>query len=491
MGANLAIGTPLPWPTALPLVAILRGIQPDEAVAHARVLLDAGFDCIEVPTNSPDWPRSIAAIVALAGTRALVGAGTVLTSADLDRLQAAGGRLAVSPHVDPALIADSVRRGLISLPGAMTPSEVFAAWRAGAHAVKLFPATTLGVGHVKAMAAVLPAQVSLLAVGGINVAQPRRVAPCRMRRRRAGQRSLPAGPGAGRHGATRRGLCRRMARSGSFHRRRLTPQSARPDLLSSSTNAMDDAALIGLDWGSSRLRAYLLRADGAVVEARSSDAGASRLAVGAAPAERAALFERHLRELVGDWLVPGRPMIACGMVGSAHGWREAAYVPCPVDLNEVHRHLTLVRGSDGLELQIVPGVSYRPAAHAPDVMRGEETQVIGVLARDPAWATGSSIVLPGTHSKWVRIVDGKLVSFATWMTGELFDILRSHSVLSRSLADAGELDARGIRTRRRRIARCARQRPLAPAVRGSNAAPVRRANAERAGRLPVRTPDRA
>jgi 2-dehydro-3-deoxyphosphogalactonate aldolase len=170
MGANLAIGIPPPWPTALPLVAILRGIRADEAVAHARVLLDAGFDCIEVPTNSPDWPRSIAAIVALAGTRALVGAGTVLTTADLDRLQAAGGRLAVSPHVDPALIADSVRRGLISLPGAMTPSEVLAAWRAGAHAVKLFPATTLGVGHVKAMAAVLPAQVSLLAVGGVNVA---------------------------------------------------------------------------------------------------------------------------------------------------------------------------------------------------------------------------------------------------------------------------------------------------------------------------------
>jgi 2-dehydro-3-deoxyphosphogalactonate aldolase len=170
MGANLALGTPPPWPTALPLVAILRGIRPDEAVAHARVLLDAGFDCIEVPTNSPDWSSSIAAIVALAGARALVGAGTVLTTAHLDRLQAAGGRLAVSPHVDPDLIADSVRRGLISLPGAMTPSEVLAAWRAGAHAVKLFPATTLGVGHVKAMAAVLPAQLSLLAVGGVNVA---------------------------------------------------------------------------------------------------------------------------------------------------------------------------------------------------------------------------------------------------------------------------------------------------------------------------------
>jgi 2-dehydro-3-deoxyphosphogalactonate aldolase len=152
------------------LVAILRGIRPEEAVAHARVLLDAGFDCIEVPTNSPDWSRSIADIVALAGTRALVGAGTVLTTADLDLLQAVGGRLAVSPHVDTALVAESVRRGLISLPGAMTPSEVFAAWRAGAHAVKLFPAATLGVGHVRAMAAVLPAAVSLLAVGGVTVA---------------------------------------------------------------------------------------------------------------------------------------------------------------------------------------------------------------------------------------------------------------------------------------------------------------------------------
>ena len=198
---------------------------------------------------------------------------------------------------------------------------------------------------------------------------------------------------------------------------------------------MHDAALIGLDWGSSRLRAYLMSRAGAVVEARDSDAGASRLAAGAEPAARGALFERHLRELVADWLAPGRTMIACGMVGSAHGWREAEYVPCPVDLNELHRHLTLVRGTDGLELWIVPGASYRPSEHAPDVMRGEETQVIGVLAQDASWAAGASIVLPGTHSKWVRIVDGQLVSFATRMTGEMFDVLRSHSVLSRSLAD--------------------------------------------------------
>ena len=203
---------------------------------------------------------------------------------------------------------------------------------------------------------------------------------------------------------------------------------------------MHDAALIGLDWGSSRLRAYRLSRAGAVLEARASDGGASRLAVGAAPGDRAALFERHLRELIADWLVPGRPMIACGMVGSAHGWREAAYVSCPVEIDELHRHLMPVRGGEGLELWIVPGASYRPTGIAPDVMRGEETQVVGVLAQDAAWAAGASIVLPGTHSKWVRIVDGKLVSFATRMTGELFDLLRSHSVLSRSLVDSTELD---------------------------------------------------
>jgi 2-dehydro-3-deoxygalactonokinase len=203
---------------------------------------------------------------------------------------------------------------------------------------------------------------------------------------------------------------------------------------------MDEPSLIGLDWGSSRLRAYLLSRDGAVRETRSSDAGASRLAVGVAGDARAALFERQLRELVGDWLTPRRPIIACGMVGSAHGWREAAYVPCPVDLSDLHRHLTLVHGSDGLQIHIVPGASYRAAGLAPDVMRGEETQVIGALAQHATWATGASIVLPGTHSKWVRVADGRLVSFATRMTGELFEQLRSHSLLARSLEDSRELD---------------------------------------------------
>ncbi len=157
------------WPTALPLVAILRGITPVEAVAHARAVLDAGFDAIEVPTNSPDWALSVKAIVALA-PQALVGAGTVLSTADLDQLQTAGGRLAVSPHIDTALVTECARRGFVAVPGAMTPSEVFAAWHAGATAVKIFPAGTLGTAHVKALRAVLPADLPLLAVGGVSPA---------------------------------------------------------------------------------------------------------------------------------------------------------------------------------------------------------------------------------------------------------------------------------------------------------------------------------
>ena len=158
------------WPIGLPLVAILRGIEPHEAEAHARQLLDAGFDTIEVPTNSPGWASSVATIAALAGPRALVGAGTVLHARDLDALVAAGGRLAVSPHVDPPLVADAVGRGLVAMPGALTPSEVMAAWRAGARIVKLFPAASLGPTHVRAIKAALPAELGLVAVGGIDVA---------------------------------------------------------------------------------------------------------------------------------------------------------------------------------------------------------------------------------------------------------------------------------------------------------------------------------
>ncbi len=157
------------WPTALPLVAILRGITPDDAQAHGQALFDAGFDCIEVPLNSPDWPRSVTGLVQRFGGQALIGGGTVLRADDVDRLADLGAKLVVTPNTRPALIRHAVGRGLMVAAGFATASEAFDALDAGAQALKLFPATTYGPGHVKALRAVLPA-VPLLAVGGITPA---------------------------------------------------------------------------------------------------------------------------------------------------------------------------------------------------------------------------------------------------------------------------------------------------------------------------------
>jgi 2-dehydro-3-deoxyphosphogalactonate aldolase len=155
------------WPTRLPLIAILRGIRPGEALAHVQVLVDAGFDAIEIPLNSPDWVVSVRAVVAGFGARALVGGGTVLRPEEADTLAATGARLAVTPNTRPALIAHAVAHGLHVAAGFATASEAFDALDAGAQALKLFPATTYGPGHVKALKAVLP-PVPLFAVGGIT-----------------------------------------------------------------------------------------------------------------------------------------------------------------------------------------------------------------------------------------------------------------------------------------------------------------------------------
>jgi 2-dehydro-3-deoxyphosphogalactonate aldolase len=156
------------WPARRPLIAILRGIQPQEAVAHADALLDAGIDCIEVPTNSPQWQRSVEAIVAHAGRRALVGAGTVWRDDQLRELVAAGGRLMVTPHTDPSLIASARAQGLVTAVGCATATEAFAAIIAGAHVLKLFPAAPLGTAYIAAMRSVLPREAPLFAVGGVR-----------------------------------------------------------------------------------------------------------------------------------------------------------------------------------------------------------------------------------------------------------------------------------------------------------------------------------
>lgn len=156
------------WPARRPLIAILRGIEPHEALAHADALLDAGMDCIEVPTNSPDWQRSVEAIVRHAGPRALVGAGTVWQDEQLRQLVDAGGRLMVTPHTDPALVAKARGLGLLTAIGCATASEAFAAVRAGATVLKIFPAAALGAAYVGALRSVLPRAVPLFAVGGVR-----------------------------------------------------------------------------------------------------------------------------------------------------------------------------------------------------------------------------------------------------------------------------------------------------------------------------------
>jgi 2-dehydro-3-deoxyphosphogalactonate aldolase len=156
------------WPTTLPLVAILRGIRPDEAVAHTQELVTAGFDAIEIPLNSPDWQRSIADAVAACGKQALIGAGTVLSESLVDEVASLGGKLIVTPNTDETVIRRSRDRGLYTAIGFATPSEAFAALRAGAQSLKLFPSTTFGPAYVKAIRAVLPKDVPLLAVGGVT-----------------------------------------------------------------------------------------------------------------------------------------------------------------------------------------------------------------------------------------------------------------------------------------------------------------------------------
>ncbi len=151
----------------LPLVAILRGIQPDQAVAVGEALVAAGLRLIEVPLNSPSPLDSIARLAARFGDSCLIGAGTVLTVAAVDAVAQAGGRLIVTPNTDPAVIARAVALGLVVMPGFATATEALAAVDAGARHLKLFPASTYGPGHIKALRAVLPAQVQVLAVGGV------------------------------------------------------------------------------------------------------------------------------------------------------------------------------------------------------------------------------------------------------------------------------------------------------------------------------------
>ena len=151
---------------APPVCAILRGLRPEEAVEIGTALIDAGIRIIEVPLNSPEPFESITALQQAFGTTALIGGGTVLSVEAVDDLRRTGGRIMVTPNTDPTVIARGAQYGFDMLPGFMTPSEGFAAVRAGARRLKLFPAASLGPAYIKAVKEVLPRHVGLWAVGG-------------------------------------------------------------------------------------------------------------------------------------------------------------------------------------------------------------------------------------------------------------------------------------------------------------------------------------
>lgn len=161
----------IPWPSLdRPLVAILRGITPGETEAVVGGLIEAGFEAIEIPLNSPDPFVSIATAARLAPTSCWIGAGTVLDVEDVDRLAEAGGRLLVSPNIDPAVLARASSHGMVTMPGVFTPTEALAAARAGASMLKFFPASVLGPAGIAAIRAVLPPELGIAAVGGVSEA---------------------------------------------------------------------------------------------------------------------------------------------------------------------------------------------------------------------------------------------------------------------------------------------------------------------------------
>lgn len=188
-------------------------------------------------------------------------------------------------------------------------------------------------------------------------------------------------------------------------------------------------ALVGLDWGTSSLRSYLFAHDGSVTERRARPWGIQHLPEGG--------YEAAFQGVAGDWRrrYPGIPVLAAGMVGSRQGWREVPYVDCPADADAIAAALVPFDSVCGM-LHLVPGLSQ--SGESPDVMRGEETQIVGAISREPRLAGDSLLVLPGTHCKWARVSDGRVTRFTTHLTGELFAMLRDHSIIGRPAREAAK-----------------------------------------------------
>lgn len=180
--------------------------------------------------------------------------------------------------------------------------------------------------------------------------------------------------------------------------------------------------MIGIDWGTSSLRAYRLAADGAIADRREAPRGILAVPPGG--------FPEALIEVAGDWIANGEDrVLMCGMVGSRQGWVEAPYLPCPAGLDGLAAAAIRIP-FDGAEVRLVPGLACRDRHGVPEVMRGEETQLLGAVAG----AAEATACLPGSHSKWARLAGGRVLGFTTHLTGEAFAALSAHTILARMMA---------------------------------------------------------
>ena len=220
-----------------------------------------------------------------------------------------------------------------------------------------------------------------------------------------------------------------------------------------AATASSDTRLIALDWGTSSLRAFRLGAGGEVLELRHRPWGIMNLPSPAADCPEITgdgCFDHALSDACADWLAcdPAPAVLACGMVGSAQGWREAQCLDIPSSLHDLAHQLTVVEREVGPPVHIAPGLIQR--GNLPNVMRGEETQVLGVLAATPGIEGDQPVLigLPGTHSKWVVVRQRQILHFHTFMTGEVFAALRQHTILGRTMRKAETFDhaafARGL-----------------------------------------------
>jgi 2-dehydro-3-deoxygalactonokinase len=219
----------------------------------------------------------------------------------------------------------------------------------------------------------------------------------------------------------------------------MSGKSARKTQGEPAADVAKDAALLGLDWGTTSLRAYLFDAAGEVLATRVSTAGIMNLPV---PAEEGG-FDVAFDEACAIWLArsPALPVLASGMVGSAQGWVQAPYVETPASAEALVAGIVRVHTASGATVSVVPGV-LEPGA-LPNVMRGEESQVFGALcgsAAPPDTARSALIGLPGTHAKWVVVEGGCIERFYTFMTGEVYAALMAHTILGRTMKRPAEPD---------------------------------------------------